>query len=60
MTLSLVAVQRTEVGIASTLMALPPVILLPVGYFVFKERFGWQAILGTLVAMAGVGLLFLA
>ncbi|MGE5221611.1 MAG: EamA family transporter, partial [Omnitrophica WOR_2 bacterium] len=59
-TLSLVAVQRTEVGIASTLMALPPVILLPVGYFVFKERFGWQAILGTLVALVGVGLLFLA
>jgi drug/metabolite transporter (DMT)-like permease len=59
-TLSLVAVQRTEVGIASTLMALPPVILLPVGYFVFKERFGWQAILGTLVALAGVGILFLA
>jgi drug/metabolite transporter (DMT)-like permease len=59
-TLSLVAVQRTEVGIASTLMALPPVILLPVGYFVFKERFGWPAILGTLVALAGVGMLFLA
>jgi drug/metabolite transporter (DMT)-like permease len=59
-TLSLVAVQRTEVGIASTLMALPPVILLPVGYFVFKERFGWPAVLGTLVALAGVGMLFLA
>jgi drug/metabolite transporter (DMT)-like permease len=59
-TLSLVAVQRTEVGIASTLMALPPVFLLPVGYFVFTERFGWPAILGTLVALVGVGLLFLA
>jgi drug/metabolite transporter (DMT)-like permease len=59
-TLSLVAVQRTEVGIASTLMALPPVFLLPVGYFVFKERFGWPAVLGTLVALAGVGMLFLA
>ena len=43
----------------AALMALPPVILLPVGYFVFKERFGWQAILGTLVALAGVGMLFL-
>jgi drug/metabolite transporter (DMT)-like permease len=59
-TLSLVAVQHIEVGIASTLMALPPVILLPVGYFVFKERFGWPAILGTLVALTGVGMLFLA
>lgn len=58
-TFSLLAIQNTEVGIASTLMALPPVFLLPVGYFIFKERFGWQAILGTLVAMAGVGLLFM-
>jgi len=58
-TLSLVAVQRTEVGIASTLMALPPVFLLPISYLVFKERFGWQAILGTLVALFGVGILFL-
>jgi len=59
-TFSLVAVQNTEVGIASTLMALPPVLLLPVGYFVFNERFGWQAILGTLIAISGVGVLFLA
>jgi drug/metabolite transporter (DMT)-like permease len=58
-TLSLVAVQRTEIGVASTLMALPPVFLLPISYFVFKERYGWQAILGTLVALVGVGILFL-
>jgi drug/metabolite transporter (DMT)-like permease len=58
-TASLVAIQNTEVGIASTLMALPPVILLPIGYFVFGERFGWQAILGTLVAISGVAILFL-
>ncbi len=56
---SLLAVQHTEIGVASTLMALPPVFMLPISYFVFKERFGWQAIAGTLVAMAGVALLFL-
>lgn len=58
-TLSLVAIQRIPVGIASTLTSLPPVLLIPVGYFVFGERFGWQAILGTLVAIAGVAVLFL-
>jgi drug/metabolite transporter (DMT)-like permease len=57
--LSLYAVQHANVGIASTLMALPPVILLPVGYFFFKERFGWQAVAGTLLAIAGVALIFL-
>jgi drug/metabolite transporter (DMT)-like permease len=57
--LSLLAVQRAEVGVASTLMALPPVLLMPISYFFFKERFGWKAILGTLLAMGGVALLFL-
>jgi drug/metabolite transporter (DMT)-like permease len=57
--LSLIAIQRTEVGIASTLMALPPVFLLPIGRVVFKETIGLQAILGTLVAVGGVAMLFL-
>ncbi len=57
--LSLLAVQHAEIGVASTLMALPPVFMLPISYFVFKERFNWQAVAGTLVAIAGVALLFL-
>ncbi|KAA3645436.1 MAG: DMT family transporter [Chloroflexi bacterium] len=56
---SLVAIQFTDVGIASTLMALPPVFLLPIGYFVFKEKITWQAAAGTIVALAGVAILFL-
>ena len=57
--LSLIAIQLTQVGIASTLMALSPVFLLPIGRVMFGERIGWQAILGTLVAISGVALLFL-
>ena len=56
---SLLAVQHAEVGVASTLMALPPVIILPISYFALKEKIGWQAILGTLLAIAGVAVLFL-
>ena len=41
-------------------MALTPVIILPISYFVFKEKVGWQAILGTVFAIAGVAILFLA
>jgi drug/metabolite transporter (DMT)-like permease len=41
-------------------MALTPVILLPIGYFLFKEKVGWQALLGTLLAISGVAVLFLA
>ncbi len=57
---SLFAVQHTEVGVASTLMALPPVIVLPISYFFYKEKFGWQAVAGTVLAIAGVAVLFLA
>lgn len=57
---SLFAVQHAEIGVASTLMALPPVIVLPISYFFFKEKVGWQAIAGTLLAIVGVAVLFLA
>ena len=57
---SLLAVQHAEVGVASTLMALPPVIVLPISYFVFKEKVGWQAVAGTILAIAGVAVLFLS
>jgi drug/metabolite transporter (DMT)-like permease len=56
---SLLAVQHAEVGVASTLMALPPVIVLPISYFVFKEKVGWQGVAGTLLAITGVAVLFL-
>ena len=57
--LSLFALQHTSIGVASTLMALPPIFLLPVEYFYFKERMGWGAIAGTVIALFGVGILFL-
>jgi drug/metabolite transporter (DMT)-like permease len=58
-TLSLFALQHTQVGVASTLIALPPVFLLPISWLVFKEKFDLGAVLGTLVAIGGVALLFL-
>jgi drug/metabolite transporter (DMT)-like permease len=58
MTFSLVAVQFTHVGIASTLMALSPVFLLPLSHWIFKERISQRAIVGTAVAMVGVAMIF--
>lgn len=59
MSLSLVAVQLSAVGIASTLMALSPVLLLPLAYWVFHERITLRAVLGTALAMLGVAMIFL-
>ena len=56
---SLLAVQQTEVGIASTLIALTPIFMLPIGAVIFREKFGWQAVAGTLLAITGVAMLFL-
>jgi len=53
-------VQLTHVGIASTLMSLSPVILLPLSHRVFKERITPRTILGTVVALVGVAMIFWA
>ncbi len=56
---SLVAVQKAPVGVASTLMSLTPIFLLPVGYWMFNENISVRAVVGTIIAFAGTALLFL-
>ncbi len=56
---SLIAVQYAYVGIAATLMALPPIFLIPLSRWIFKEKITVGALLGTIVAVAGVALIFL-
>jgi len=57
--LSLVAVSYTKAGVAATLMALSPVIILAPACLVMKERVSLRAIGGAVVAVAGTALLFL-
>ena len=56
--LSLYSITHTSMGIATTLMSLSPVILLPVSVWVFRERVSPRAWAGTLVSIAGAMLLF--
>jgi drug/metabolite transporter (DMT)-like permease len=56
--LSLVAVQNSPIGIASTLMSLTPIFLIPMSYLVFRERITRLSIAGTVVAFAGSAILF--
>jgi drug/metabolite transporter (DMT)-like permease len=58
-TFSLVSVAHTSVAVASTLMSMVPILMLPLLRFVSHERLSGRAILGALVAVAGVALLFL-
>lgn len=57
--LSLVAIQHISIGIASTMMSLSPIFLLPIGKIIFKEPIGWRAVGGTFLAIGGVAMLFL-
>ncbi len=56
--LSLVAVQNARLGIASTLMGLAPVILIPIEYIAFHHKVSRRGILGTCIAISGVALIF--
>jgi drug/metabolite transporter (DMT)-like permease len=58
-TLSLVAIQATETGVAATIMATSPVLILPFAVWVEKERIRVGGYGGALLATAGVALLFL-
>lgn len=56
---SLIAIKYANIGIASTLMSLPPIFLLPLTRWIFKEQISWRAIIGTTMAIAGVAIIFL-
>jgi drug/metabolite transporter (DMT)-like permease len=56
---SLMAVQYTAAGIASTLMAMTPIIILLPSYWLFHEKITWRAVLGAIISVFGVSLFFL-
>jgi len=56
--LSLVAARFTAVGVAATIMATTPILLIPIVMVTERYRPSVRAFLGTLVAIAGVALLF--
>ncbi len=56
---SLIAIEYTKIGIAATIMAIVPILMLPLVRIIYKEKLTWRAILGAFTAVAGVGVLFL-
>jgi drug/metabolite transporter (DMT)-like permease len=57
--LSMVAVQLVHVGIASTIMATRPILMLPLSKIIYKEKISMRAIIGTVIALMGVSVIFL-
>ena len=56
---SLMAVQYTAAGIASTLMAMTPIIIILPSYWLFHQKITWKVVLGALISVLGVSLFFL-
>ncbi len=56
---SLLAVQLTNTGIAATIMAIVPVLIIPPSVLLFKEKVTLKEILGAILAVGGVALFFL-
>ena len=57
--LSLFAIQNTTTGVASTLMATVPVLIIAPSVIIYKQKIKWKEIIGAIVSVAGVVLFFL-
>ncbi|MDA8409788.1 MAG: DMT family transporter [Treponema sp.] len=58
-TLSLYALQHTDVGTASTLMALTPVLIIPPAIVFMRQKVSAMEIVGAIIAVGGTSLFFL-
>lgn len=56
---SLLAVQLTNTGIAATIMAIVPVLIIPPSIILFKEKVTIKEVAGAILAVGGVSLFFL-
>jgi drug/metabolite transporter (DMT)-like permease len=56
---SLWAVKYTTAGVASAIMSIVPVLIIPFSIFIMKEKFNPKELIGALVAISGVFLFFI-
>jgi len=56
--LSLLAVTYTTIGIASTIMAIIPVLIIPPVIFLYKEKVTLKELIGAIIVICGVALFF--
>lgn len=58
-TLSYIAISYAPIGIASTIMSLQPILMLPISRYYYKEHIGMNASIGSILAVLGLVLLFM-
>lgn len=55
---SLIAIQHTSAGIAATLMAIVPVLIIVPSVIIFKQKVTLREVVGAIISVAGVALFF--
>jgi drug/metabolite transporter (DMT)-like permease len=55
---SLLAVQNIAAGVASTIMSISRILIIPVSVWIFKEKVSFKEIFGAFITIVGVALLF--
>lgn len=56
--LCMIAYQHAKIGIATTMHSTSPIFVLPLAFFILKQRVSLRAVLGAVVAVGGIFLLF--
>lgn len=57
--LSLVSIQHTNPGVASTIMAITPVLIIPFSIFIHKEKVTIKEAMGAFLTIIGVAYIFM-
>lgn len=56
---SLLAIKFTTIGIASTIMAIIPVLIIPPAILLYKEKVTVKEVIGAFIALSGIVLFFI-
>lgn len=58
--LSMIAIERAPVGVASAIMAVQPILMIPMAKFLLKDSPGHRGLWGAIFAALGTAILFLS
>lgn len=56
---SLLAIAHTATGIASTIMAIVPILILPAAIILYKQRVSLSEVIGSFISVGGVAVFFI-
>jgi drug/metabolite transporter (DMT)-like permease len=56
---SLISIKYADTGIASTIMAIVPVLIIPPSMILYKEKVTLKEVAGAILAVSGVAMFFL-